>query len=302
MSVDPAHQLSNGLDFKMVNPLLSTGGRRLDPSEQQLHGEGKLAAEGLLHKLKLKPEDELILVDLDFRVAHYKSQIKQKLLSAEQIDTWLSDAGISVRSRMTIIEALMKKESRPNSWHYKVPFFSVFYEIFFDKTVDVESIKSILELFGIMSALLFSIVVAVTTTRNFEDLADAIERWDSYNCWVGGSGQIYWFIDVMAISMATSFAAFIFILFTYAVVVSSEFEEEENVASWWFFNRWAVFFSLIMLTISVLSLFAAFGNYVQWNVPNALLESEPCKFSMLTSLDNVWGQFNALSIPPSVSV
>jgi hypothetical protein len=248
----------------------------------------------LLKKLNLRRDEEDILIQLDFRFAHYKSQISQKLLSVEQIDTWLSDASISVRSRMIIIEALLKREAKPNTWHYKVPIFSVFYEIFFDKTVDVESIKSILELFGIMSALLFSIVVAVTTTRNYEDLADAIERWDSYNCWIGGSGQIYWFIDVMAISMATSFAAFIFILFTYAVVVSSEFEGEENVASWWFYNRWAVFFSLLMLSISVLSLFAAFGNYVQWNVPNALLENEPCNSSMIISLDNVWGQFNCI--------
>lgn len=91
----------------------------------------------------------------------------------------------------------------------RIPIINIIYEIFFDETPTTEQINSVLELFGIMGALLFSIVVSVMMSINYDSLISAIDNWNSGgiygDCWVDGYGQVYYFINSIMTSVNTSF-------------------------------------------------------------------------------------------------
>ena len=238
--------------------------------------------------LYLPEEDDAHLREHNVSFEDLKAMLNKKLISIDLVDTWLEASGISLASRMAIVQRLVVEKSEP-TWIHLIPFVNLFYELFFDEDCNQDSIKLILELFGIMSGLLFSVVVAVGTTRNYEELADGIERWDSYNCPNDGADEVYYFIKMTAVSMTMSFSAFLIILLTYATVVSSEFDGPGNLKSWWMISRWAVFLCFVLLAISVIALFNSLCNYIQWNTPNVSLHSVPCSGDYMSNkVSNIW--------------
>ena len=116
------------------------------------------------------------------------------------IDTWLKELNIPLNERISmvywIVELNHPQQLPPHKLCgieiYKIPLLNIFYETFFDETPSISSIESMLELFGLMSALLFSVVISNATVYGYDDYKAAIERWtegEYSDCWIDGYGQ-----------------------------------------------------------------------------------------------------------------
>ena len=190
------------------------------------------------------------------------------------------------------------KQDKKLSFFYSVPVINLIYEIFFDQTPGFEEIKAVLELIGIMGALLFSIVVSVLVSVTYDSYVAAIENWNPDglygDCWIDGYGQLYFFVDNIMTSVNTSFMSFLLTVFCYLILNTSKLEGEE-LEKWWFYVKWVVFLTFILLTVSVIGLFNALQNFIQWNVPNEYVLNNGCNTDVGKILGsnksgNIWAQ------------
>ena len=192
--------------------------------------------------------------------------------------------------------AAMKKEDRKQNFWYYVPFVNVIYEVFFDSPPDNEMIKEILNLFGIMGALLFSLVVSIYIGMDPEKIETMKKAWDDdgdYNMCMGYDGN--YLVDRFALNMSMSqnlsFLSFVMIMIVYMLFCTTEFEVDTDKASWWFWIKYVVFGCFLLIVFSVLLLFAGLQNFTLLTYPNAYA-AEHCADegkAMLWNTSNLWG-------------
>ena len=96
-------------------------------------------------------------------------------------------------------------------------------------------------------------------------------------------------------SVNTSFMAFVLTVFIYLVLNTTTFENDKDLVKWWFYVKWIIFLCFILLIVSVISLFNALQNYIQWNVPNQYVLENGCSTNAMKILgnnqsSNIWGQ------------
>ena len=95
-------------------------------------------------------------------------------------------------------------------------------------------------------------------------------------------------------SVNTSFMAFVLTVFIYLVFNTTTFEDKD-LDKWWFYVKWIIFLCFLLLIVSVISLFNALQNYIQWNVPNQYVLENGCSTNVWkilgnTQSSNIWGQ------------
>ena len=223
------------------------------------------------------------------------------------LDCWLKDLSFTLGERIEIISYLKSyKKNKKVSIYYKIPVLNIFYETFFDQLPDLGAIEGVLELFGIMGALLFSIAMALATNYTYDDYENAVTLWTSGNlygdCWVDGYVQIEYFVDHSTLAVSTTFMAVVFVTLMYMVLKATNFDHEEDLKRWWLWSRWILIVTFALLVIGATSMFLAYGNSVQWTVPNKYVLENGCNFGIITSLNNPWGRSNSINLIVSIIV
>ena len=77
-------------------------------------------------------------------------------------------------------------------------------------------------------------------------------------------------------SVNTSFMAFILTVFCYLLINTTNLEDKKDLVKWWFYVKWVVFLTFLLLTISVICLFNSLQSFIQWNVPNQYVIQHGC--------------------------
>lgn len=67
-------------------------------------------------------------------------------------------------------------EEEELSWYHVVPIVNIFYDFFADAPPSPETLKEILNIFGLVSALLLSVAGGFPGSTSFQEIQDALER------------------------------------------------------------------------------------------------------------------------------
>jgi len=264
---------------------------------------GKLSEKGqqILEHLLLSNSRKQI--EIAAQVGSLENLQSTALVHPSLVDSWLEAKNLSISERASMIFALLAFKEAPmersSSFKllYYVPMVNIFVEVFIDKTPDLDSIRTILELLGIMGALLFSLIVSTITQVDYTRYYDAIERWETggpyADCWISGQGEVEWFVVHAGDSMKFSFMSFIIIIITYILLAGTNFSSDEEVQAWWTWMKGAVLLCIFLLGAGIVDLFLALQNMIEWSVPNeSFVAQHGCSINMLASTDNIWGKNN----------
>jgi hypothetical protein len=71
-------------------------------------------------------------------------------------------------------------EDEELSWYHVVPIVNIFYDFFADAPPSPETLKEILNIFGLVSALLLSVAGGFPGSTSFQEIQDALERFSGY--------------------------------------------------------------------------------------------------------------------------
>ena len=120
-------------------------------------------------------------VDLNVPEAKFKSlgiEIEELHHLKDDIDTvdnWLNEMSVPLDERIKLLFLLRTDRLKlpEYSFYYKIPIINVFYETFFDRDNTKVSIEGILELFGIVGALMFPIAMALATNYRYDEFEEA---------------------------------------------------------------------------------------------------------------------------------
>lgn len=252
-------------------------------------------------------EDERVKLGFLDMAALYRHYDSNPLL----VDSWLKEAGLSVSCRVHLFDNFDNNVNKMRKIHheawfrtlYYVPGINFFVEIFFDETPPLDSIKVILELMGVMGALLFSLIVSVVVSIDYDRYEQAKERWDTgvySNCfrdvkWPNGispgQGMIEWFANHIYEAMRASFCSFILVIFIYMLLYSSNLDSKEERDVWWMWIKWTVLLSLVLIVLALVDLFLALQNLLEWSFPNQdFVEKHGCDNAViLHESNNIWG-------------
>mmetsp|Transcript_10211 Transcript_10211/g.16871 ORF Transcript_10211/g.16871 Transcript_10211/m.16871 type:complete len:410 (-) Transcript_10211:134-1363(-) len=156
-----------------------------------------------------------------------------------------------------------------------VPGINLFYDLLFDETPSPENIKDLLNLVGLVDALMISIVITYLTAVEYDEMIQLDERfmilpegnktgyYDAY--YTDGSGLRFnsdaapstRFGIECANSMAFLFSSLCLTLMAYTDLVNKNFDGEteaktaELVHAWWKYARIGIFFSVIATVFGV---------------------------------------------------
>jgi hypothetical protein len=197
---------------------------------------------------------------------------------------------------------VMKEDVTSLSIAAFIPFVNIIYDFFFDETPTLDAMKETLNLLGVMGTLIFTIVVTIPLSYDYDAYESMLERWSDSgayaNCWVGGFSELNYFINMTSISIAFAFITVVLVLFVYVVLVNSSFNSPEELTVWWLYTRWLYGFIFATLTLSCVTSFFALGNIIEWSVPNEhVLRSatNDCPLSLKTSPGNPMGFRNVFT-------
>lgn len=184
-------------------------------------------------------------------------------------------------------------------WSYAefIPLVNVFYDFFFDEAPTVETMKETLNLIGVMGALIFTVVIAVPLSFDYDTYEAMLERWavgGVYgNCWVDGYFEMEYFVLVTSISIAFAFTTVVLVIFVYVILANTRMDTLAARTAWWRWVRWLYALIIGVLIGSCITTFMALGNLTEWNVPNRSVIESPgnvCSKMLLTTSSNIWGQ------------
>lgn len=178
-----------------------------------------------------------------------------------------------------------------------IPFVNVFYDFFFDEAPTVETMKETLNLIGVMGALIFTVVIAIPLSFDYETYEAMVERWKIGgvygNCWVDGYFEMEYFVLVTSISIAFAFTTVVLVIFVYVILANTRMDTLAARTAWWRWVRWLYAMIIGVLIGSCITSFMALGNLTEWNVPNRSVIDSPsnaCSKSLISSSNNIWGQ------------
>jgi hypothetical protein len=196
----------------------------------------------------------------------------------------------------TITDSALDPEERKSNILYYIPVINVVYEVFFDEPPDSDNIKEILNLFGIMGALLFTLIVAFYGALDPGRLNDMTPNWEEggpYYLCMGFTGELLTKSLVLNIgfSQNLSFVSFISTMLAYALFCTTEFEKDSDKSYWWFWVKFTVFGDFVLIVLSIIFLFAGLQNFTLLCFPNAFA-AQNCAAegaTLLWQMNNLWG-------------
>ena len=195
-----------------------------------------------------------------------------------------------------ITDSALDEEERKPCIYYYIPVINVVYEVFFDEPPESEMIKEILNLFGIMGALLFSLIVAFYGALDPGRLGDMTPQWEEggpYYLCMGFTGELLTKSLVLNIgfSQNLSFVSFISTMLAYALFCTTEFEKDSDKSHWWYWVKFTVFGDFVLIVLSIIFLFAGLQNFTLLCFPDAYA-AQNCASdgaSLLWQMNNLWG-------------
>lgn len=195
-----------------------------------------------------------------------------------------------------ITDSALDPEERKSNILYYVPVINVVYEIFFDEPPDSDNIKEILNLFGIMGALLFTLIVAFYGALDPGRLNEMTPKWEEggpYYLCMGFTGELLTKSLVLNIgfSQNLSFVSFISTMLAYALFCTTDFEKDSDKAYWWYWVKFTVFGDFVLIVMSIVFLFAGLQNFTLLCFPDAYA-AQNCAAegaTLLWQMNNLWG-------------
>lgn len=183
-----------------------------------------------------------------------------------------------------------------------IPFVNIVDDFFFDETPTIDAMKETLNLLGVMGALIFTIVIAIPLSFDYDAYESMLTRWSpggTYaNCWSDGYSELTYFVNMTSVSIAFAFITVVLVIFIYVVLVNSSFYNDHERTVWWRWVRWLYGFTFLTLTASSITSFYALGNIIEWSVPiQSVIESPThfCSARLKTGTDNVIGFRNVFT-------
>lgn len=198
------------------------------------------------------------------------------------------------REPKTLVEAI--KSIQWSRVEY-IPVVNVVYDFFFDEPPSVDTMKETLNLIGVMGALIFTVVIAIPLSFDYDTYESMLERWAPggvyENCWVDGYFEMEYFVLVTSISIAFAFTTVVLVIFVYVILVNTRMDTTAARTAWWRWVRWLYALIIGLLVGSCITSFMALGNLTEWNVPNRSVIESPrndCSSDLLKTSDNIWGR------------
>lgn len=259
----------------------------------------------------------------EFNLLEYESTILLSKLTVDQclevddilVNEWLKELSIPLGDRALIVSELKKVQKgnfsrwqliedeniQVNESYSIIYFFPIvnLLAILFGELPDVDSLKSALELLGIMSALQFTVMITIPIAYDYSVYEAVVSRYaigGLYgHCWRSGYEQIEYFAVMTSISIVFSFVVFILVMVYYIVLVHFDFTDKYELNVFWFYLRWGFFLCILMLTGSIVCGFSALQSIFEWNFPNEKALNGSCTEDLLNQVDNPWGANNIVS-------
>lgn len=200
------------------------------------------------------------------------SVLPQQVNQSSNVAEALHDTVASLQDKDESLLLKDKITSFTYSFLRYVPVVNMFYDLLFDATPSPESIKELLNLVGLIDALMLSIAIGYLTAVEFDEMVELDERYmglpegnstgyiDAYygkdtigglqfNHERGAPSTEYAIACIKSISLL--FASLSLSLIAYTDLVNKDFngetaaKTEELVASWWRYARIGVFFAVV---------------------------------------------------------
>lgn len=201
----------------------------------------------------------------------------------------LKDLNIAVGDRATILASVnefiaieeLQKPSLPSIWYY-FPFVNIPYDVLFDETPTVTQMENTLNLLGIMSALLFSVVFALPMAFDYEVYEGVIERWGvngtyEHCTWVeDGYDHLNNFNARVITSISTTFLSLLITLLTYILIENGNLDTEKQTKAFWYWSRWLFLAMILLLWYGVVKGLEAIFIMSEWNLPNKYVIEQTC--------------------------
>lgn len=296
--------------MKRVIPMLQTsqvfsGGSGSPSFKFNSHDLEGLEWERFLNEIKLPQHIDLI-IESELTLMQFLK------VDCILMDNWLRELKIPLKDRAKIIFELrdiqeggitkwLEEDDSEDDNKFKDTEIPLFFFIpyvnlvgaLFGEVPDIDSIKSALELLGIMSALQFTIMLTVPVAYDHSVYADVVRRFgeggEYEHCFADGYEQIEHFALVTATAIVFSFVSFILVMVYYIVLVYTNFKSNGEIEAFWIYLKWGIVFCIIMITGSIVSGFLALESIIEWNFPNEKALNGECTEALLEEIDNPWG-------------
>ena len=180
-----------------------------------------------------------------------------------------------------------------------VPYINSAYDLVFDKTPNCDSVKDLLNLIGLIDALMLGIVFSVVTAVDFDSAIEADERFmvPSDDPDKNGYYELYEsndsvraneefgapsasFLSDCGIGISCLFNSLVVILLTYMDIVHKDFDaytpakREKLMESWWKAGRFLIIASLALAYFGVVYSIASVVPLIYINFPDYKVEAE----------------------------
>ena len=174
----------------------------------------------------------------------------------ESASRWLRETQKDLQAQaIFIVSGCWALKWQPWKW---LPFFNLFYDLLIDEPPSAANVERLLNVYGLLTALLLGSVFGVLGSVDMEEMMDA-----DRNCWRSPdnpkhlvsysrygnqwSWRIKWGFNL---SVVTVSAALFSTVIVYMAFSSHDFEvDKRGFRAWWFWGKWAVFFIFASTTM-----------------------------------------------------
>lgn len=183
----------------------------------------------------------------------------------------------SNESSGTVRLPLLRETTKKSFW-YRVPVYGILHEAFFDETPPaVADLKDVLNIVGLLGALLLSVAMSVPGSLSYDELHDTFERFDAYpyNSW-DGNGRIP-IQELMSMTTASvhclANSVVVVVLILLILPFSNDYiSTDERYMIWWGYVRWVVLWGLANLVAGSLCSFIAWNMLMKLKFPDYRIE------------------------------
>ena len=172
----------------------------------------------------------------------------------------------------------------PLKWYQRMPIVNLGYDLLFDEPPSVVNIERLLNVYGLVSALLLSIIFSVVGSVSVGELEQADQRYfeaaKAGHCWYAEGED--WRYNAIGFSHRLAVLYNMAVIFVSAALVSTVLvfmcfsshdydNDKPSYDRWWFYGRWPVTIIFLCLIAGCFYVLAAFDCLAQMRFP-----SYPC--------------------------
>lgn len=178
------------------------------------------------------------------------------------------------------------KEQLQWTWQryvYLVPLLNIVYDLLGGAEPDFQTIKSLIETNGVVSALIFSICMATPSFMTYEDWDKVSELFDDedgpyYECSFSFNFLVSTYTAERNRSILYVLLALIITLLIAIEINASELEKGdfEMLSSWWSVNRFLIFSVFVLMILGIAAMIRALVYHTIMTTPNPYVMQNGC--------------------------